>query len=610
MADLNGLTFDSIGSMNVHYSFLVSATRTSNSAVTYNVTCKCWLNSSSSFLGNGGTLTFQCSIGGVTGSAVLKESSEIWKGTSPRSVTAVLTGVPSSSAGAQTAEISVINTGYQYGNAAFGARSYTVYAPALLGDAGVITNDISCQTEDTIPLTITHSIPNNGYSYQFTLYVDNIQYVWPADLPGDHVVGLSTAMWNEIYEQMANQQTAKLTIGLLTYLDGNLLGTTSKDGVLSIPASLAPIFPGFSYQDTNELTIALTENSQYLIQGKSNLQVICQAATAQKSSSISKYAVTASGNSASGTGLTYELGTLFSQGNITATVYDSRGLFSSLAKSPVWIPFEDCKITSASMSRTSDLSTSASVSIEGNYSLLTVDGSPKNIPSCQYRYKRSSLSSWSDWYSAEISYSEGRLTGSWTFDGLDVNYSYNIEIRLSDKLSAYTYTGFIGSGTPLLSYRKGKIGINKIPENGALDINGDLYVNGKTVHTMEGVTWTPRVEMQGSTQPIRNSSGTAYKVGNIAVITYTITFSQPLSADEALWITDLPYNIPFGHYPLGDYFYELATKRINGYMSSDGEGNILVRRMDEPWTYSVMNTTGAHVKDGTIFSGTFVCTVI
>ena len=134
--------------------------------------------------------------------------------------------------------------------------------------------------------------------------------------------------------------------------------------------------------------------------------------------------------------------------------------------------------------------------------------------------------------------------------------------------------------------------------------------NGKTIATMEGVTWTPRVEMQGSAQPIRSSSGTAYKVGNIAVITYTITFSQPLSADEALWITGLPYNIPFGHYPLGDYFLDLAVNRINGYMSSDGEGNILVRRMDEPYTYSVMNTAGDHVKDGTIFSGTFVCTVI
>ena len=134
--------------------------------------------------------------------------------------------------------------------------------------------------------------------------------------------------------------------------------------------------------------------------------------------------------------------------------------------------------------------------------------------------------------------------------------------------------------------------------------------NGKTIAAMEGVTWTPRVEMQGSAQPIRSSSGTAYKVGNIAVITYTITFSQPLSADEALWITGLPYNIPFGHYPLGDYFLDLAVNRINGYMSSDGEGNILVRRMDEPYTYSVMNTAGNHVKDGTIFSGTFVCTVI
>lgn len=134
--------------------------------------------------------------------------------------------------------------------------------------------------------------------------------------------------------------------------------------------------------------------------------------------------------------------------------------------------------------------------------------------------------------------------------------------------------------------------------------------NGKTIAASEGVTWTPRVEMQGSTQPIRSSSGTAYKVGNIAVITYTITFSQPLSASDALWITGLPYNIPYGNYPLGDYFLDLAVNRINGYMSSDGEGNILVRRMDEPYTYSVMNTAGDHVKDGTIFSGTFVCTVI
>ena len=38
---------------------------------------------------------------------------------------------------------------------------------------------------------------------------------------------------------------------------------------------------------------------------------------------------------------------------------------------------------------------------------------------------------------------------------------------------------------PLISFRDGQIGINKVPEHGALDILGDLYVNGVKINNEE-----------------------------------------------------------------------------------------------------------------------------
>ncbi|HPY89010.1 MAG TPA: hypothetical protein PLG34_13625, partial [Spirochaetota bacterium] len=62
------------------------------------------------------------------------------------------------------------------------------------------------------------------------------------------------------------------------------------------------------------------------------------------------------------------------------------------------------------------------------------------------------------------------LTGSF-----DTDSSYDVEFYIEDKLSNDNITSVIIKSTPLMSFRDGKIGINKIPVDGALDVGGKIY---------------------------------------------------------------------------------------------------------------------------------------
>ncbi len=48
----------------------------------------------------------------------------------------------------------------------------------------------------------------------------------------------------------------------------------------------------------------------------------------------------------------------------------------------------------------------------------------------------------------------------------------------SDYYTATTQPALLPTAKPVFSIRDGQIGINKIPENGALDVSGDVYVSG------------------------------------------------------------------------------------------------------------------------------------
>lgn len=63
-------------------------------------------------------------------------------------------------------------------------------------------------------------------------------------------------------------------------------------------------------------------------------------------------------------------------------------------------------------------------------------------------------------------------------NGLNPDYSYYVDFMAYDKLSNDTIQFVVRQGIPLLSYRKKKVGINNPNPSCALDVNGDIAMNG------------------------------------------------------------------------------------------------------------------------------------
>lgn len=130
--------------------------------------------------------------------------------------------------------------------------------------------------------------------------------------------------------------------------------------------------------------------------------------------------------------------------------------------------------------------------------------------------------------------------------------------------------------------------------------------SGNEIPILELYTWTPRITVDGQTQTVANAHGTAVKIGMIAIVYYSIEFKWAFSGSGPIYITDFPFEITSSHYPLGDYFYQAGTSKINGYISIEANGG-LVRRMESAADNSVGNPYGGDVKAGTLWEGSFVC---
>jgi hypothetical protein len=64
------------------------------------------------------------------------------------------------------------------------------------------------------------------------------------------------------------------------------------------------------------------------------------------------------------------------------------------------------------------------------------------------------------------------------FISLDPDYSYNVQFYLLDKLTSELFTFTLPAGTPLISKRRKKVGINNRNPTSALDVVGEIKQNG------------------------------------------------------------------------------------------------------------------------------------
>lgn len=359
---------------------------------------------------------------------------------------------------------------------------------------GSVLSSVSTLTADnaTAKITFSATVYDTSYKHKLVLKDGSTTVLTLTGLllsNGSNTITLTAAQRSSILADMSAKKSFTGTFELSTFSGASQIGSTSTKTatVQTTAANSAPTFSGFTYKDTNTTAAGVTGNNQILIQSVSTLQVTASAATAKNGATISSYSVSAGGSTASSTTVTLNVGKIYTSGTvpIIVTAIDSRGYTSSATVNITVIAYESIDITTAIMRRVNEVEDVTQVTLEGDITPVKVNSVNKNtLRKLYYQYKRTDASAYSsltDITSFATFTDNGFTFASDEWLSLDANYSWYVRFYVYDNLTGDTVTITVSQGTPLISFRRKKVGINKREPTQALDVDGNIAANGVIV---------------------------------------------------------------------------------------------------------------------------------
>lgn len=378
----------------------------------------------------------------------------------------------------------------KYSNYVYGTTSnvsFKTYGGSLINSVNTVTADAS-----TVSIAFNTTVYNSDVTH--TLELKNgsttiLTFSGISVVSGNNTITLSSSQRTTLLNAMSTIKSFTGTFVLRTYVGSTEIGSgTSRTATVQTTATnSAPTFSGFTYQDGNSTTVAVTGNNQILIQNKSSLMITCSAATAKNGASISSYSVSAGSVSKSSTSTSINVGLIPNSGTVpvTVTAIDSRGYSKSVTVNVTVLAYNDIAFTQYSGRRENEIENTIQVAIQGALTALTVSSVNKNtLVTLRYRYKETSSSSWSTWYnvtSAASVTSSGFTYNNNYLVSLDSEKSWHIEFNASDKLTSDTIRLTIHQGIPLISYRPKKVGINTKEPRAPLELDGDIIIRDDSI---------------------------------------------------------------------------------------------------------------------------------
>ncbi len=342
--------------------------------------------------------------------------------------------------------------------------------------------------------TFTHAINLYFGGYSTTLcYGITDSYYW------------DTSSWAaSMYQQIPNLNSGTGTLRLITYAaDDSVVGYTELTFTARV-ANSNPTFTNFTYLDTDSATVSLTGNSSQIVQTKSNIRVTVNGAAAKNYAAISTYKAQYGSKTITSSSNVISFGTVLNNDNLTITVIDSRGNSSQQSVYLTTIPYAVPAISSATLNRVNNIEAGTVLVCAGTFASIMVT---KGQYSLKYRYKATTSGTWSSYFSITPSMNGGSFSFNANIGNFDIGTSFNFEIVASDYYTATIQPALLPTAKPVFSIRDGKIGINKIPENGALDVGGDVYISGSKAYS-DG--YHPNADTVGGLHILKGSaSGTA-----------------------------------------------------------------------------------------------------
>nr|DAX65764.1 MAG TPA: protein of unknown function DUF859 [Caudoviricetes sp.] len=314
---------------------------------------------------------------------------------------------------------------------------------AWAGKSGTIATNVDTSTTWMIPLDFANDIPNSA-SGTGTIYVD-------------------------------------------TYSGSSKTGTQSATFTASVAANLKPTFSGITLSDLNSAAQNLIPSGNTFIQVISNIKVAFNSAAGSYGSSITGYYAEIVGKNQSTSSNGGSLGIMNYHGTvkIRASVSDSRGRWSDTREISVSVLEYFAPALSFSIARTGSTSSTLTVTRNAKIAPLTVSGSQKNSMRLTFKVARLGTNS----YTVD----NGPATGSWTSISSLVNSQANLAGNylanqswvvigtLEDKFTRSDFMVNVATESVVLSYDRSGVGVNKIREQGALDVKGDIFANNAPI---------------------------------------------------------------------------------------------------------------------------------
>ena len=301
---------------------------------------------------------------------------------------------------------------------------------------------------------------------------------------------------NTIYNSVPNTDSQTITFTLTTYSNSDKTTQIGVSSVYNITGKIVdanPTLTGFDYEDTNPLTINLSDDSNKIINGYSTLKISNLVANANKGATLKLVQIN---------NVQYQYDNNFSvsipnwSGNIiTMYVFDSRNNSTKL-EVPIGINYVDYKekvIINKSCTRYANVNEESNLSFSGEW-FNSSFGAYNNQLSASYKYRQKGGNEWIQGTTNinitvdgnTYSYS-GYIKGD-TNNGFATENSYEIEIIVTDSLSSKSDTTILIAGEPAMDIYHSTISIGgyynedeseyQAQFKKAVNFYGGIYKNG------------------------------------------------------------------------------------------------------------------------------------
>ena len=386
------------------------------------------------------------------------------------------------------------------GHNADGTKSFN-FAARFNGAGGWSPGTLSLGTGTftltTIPRMSTASVGNCVIGSNVTISINRqndsfthtVRYAW-GDKSGTIATNVGTSCtWSipmDFANNIPNATSGTGTIYVDTYSGSTLTGTKPTNFTASLPDSIKPSFSGLTLTDTNAQVKALMSGNNF-VQVLSNVQVNFNGQKGAYGSSITGYKAELVGkkqvtNSNGGT-----LGIMNFNGSATirASVFDSRGRQSDTKDMTINVLEYFAPALSFSVARSGSTSSTFTITRNAKIAPLMISNSQKNVMTLTFRVAKLGATNFSS--------DSGPASGSWTTMASLTNSQANLSSyygadsswqvigTLSDKFTSTEFTVTVPTESVVFSYDRSGVGVNKIRERGALDVNGDIYANDNPI---------------------------------------------------------------------------------------------------------------------------------